>query len=447
MEVPKWALGGIVGRLGDFAHCLHSPRTYEIRDSHVKFLLHPVGSHGDVLPFIALGKELIGRGHDVRLFLHQGFAQHAAAAGLPVTSWGSLEDRDALMRHPDLAHRRRAHTVVAQSCLASIGPAYTAMRREVETGSAVLVGSTLAFACRLLQETHRIPTVTVHYAPVMFRSNLAPSRLSQSRWHAPPAVRPFAWWALDKLFLDRLYASGLNRHREQLGLAPVTRVFHLWLHQADLVLGMFPRWFAEPQADWPKNAQFPGFPLYDDGNTSALPTRLSAFLEDGDPPIGFTPGTFTATAREFFDVSIEASTRLGRRAILLTRFRDQLPARLPPGIAHFDYVPFGALLPRLAAFVHHGGIGTTSQALLAGVPQLIRPMMGDQFDNSDRACRLGVAAELEPSRYTPEAVATTIAGLISKPSIRRCCAEASDRLTPTSGVQEACNMILNSLGE
>jgi UDP:flavonoid glycosyltransferase YjiC (YdhE family) len=52
--------------------------------------------------------------------------------------------------------------------------------------------------------------------------------------------------------------------------------------------------------------------------------------------------------------------------------------------------------------VHHGGIGTTRQALLAGVPQLVRPMGFDQFDNVLRVTTLGAARQLLPGRYKPK---------------------------------------------
>lgn len=92
-----------------------------------------------------------------------------------------------------------------------------------------------------------------------------------------------------------------------------------------------------------------------------------------------------------------------------------------PGVIRAGYVPFGSLLPRLAAFVHHGSIGTTSQALRAGVQQLIRPMpfdQFDQFDNSDRAQRLGVALELLPKHYRTEPAIATIDRLMRDRSLR-----------------------------
>jgi UDP:flavonoid glycosyltransferase YjiC (YdhE family) len=41
-------------------------------------------------------------------------------------------------------------------------------------------------------------------------------------------------------------------------------------------------------------------------------------------------------------------------------------------------VPHAWLFPRVAAVVHHGGAGTTAEALRAGVPQWIVPFLADQ---------------------------------------------------------------------
>ncbi|MGH9462710.1 MAG: RNA-binding domain-containing protein [Vicinamibacteria bacterium] len=118
-------------------------------------------------------------------------------------------------------------------------------------------------------------------------------------------------------------------------------------------------------------------------------------------------------AGDFFRTSIEAATRLGRRAILLTQYREHLPAHLPPGVVSFPYVPFAAVLPRSAAIVHHGGIGTIAQALAAGTPQLIRPMAHDQPDNAARAKRLGVALTVSPDRYSPDQAAHSLRRLLT----------------------------------
>ena len=98
---------------------------------------------------------------------------------------------------------------------------------------------------------------------------------------------------------------------------------------------------------------------------------------------------------------------LGRRGLLLTRHREHSPGP-SAGRIHVPYAPFSELLPRCAALVHHGGIGTSSQAMAAGIPQVVMPMAYDQPDNAYRMVKLGVAAELVPEQFTAPNLAKTL---------------------------------------
>ena len=86
--------------------------------------------------------------------------------------------------------------------------------------------------------------------------------------------------------------------------------------------------------------------------------------------------------------------------MIITPYRDQLPAKLPASAMQVSYASFELLLPRLAALIHHGGIGTSAQCLAAGLPQLITPWAHDQFDNASRQRRLGVAKSIAPLANT-----------------------------------------------
>jgi rhamnosyltransferase subunit B len=112
----------------------------------------------------------------------------------------------------------------------------------------------------------------------------------------------------------------------------------------------------------------------------------------------------------------------------------QLPATLPDGVVHTNYAPFDALPPRAAAVVHHGGIGTLSEALAAGVPQLIQPMAFDQFDNASRACRLGVPRELLPRRYRAEVVARQLAELMGDSRTSAACESIRSSMKRNDGL-------------
>ncbi len=93
--------------------------------------------------------------------------------------------------------------------------------------------------------------------------------------------------------------------------------------------------------------------------------------------------------------------------------------------------------------MHHGGIGTTSQALRAGTPQLVRPMGFGQFDNARRAVTLGVARQLLPRRYEPAAVVSALDELTTQPSVRARCAEwASTLAGERAGTEVAADAIV-----
>lgn len=409
----------------------------------MKFLMTALGSHGDVLPQIAIGKALRERGHEVELFTSPYFAPQLEAAGLKLHPVGSRDDYVALLRNPDTHHPIRAFRLFADMLGPLFIPMLESMRKAVVPGQTMLIAGVWGVVARTLQETDGLPCVTLHMAPAVFRSRHQLSRMLayDSLPYSPGWMRP-ALWRLGDVVLDPAILPMINPGRERLGLPSVKRFFHHWLHGADLQLGLFSENFGQPQPDWPANTRLTGFVFDDDRAPAVLPDAVEDFLAAGETPIGFTAGTATAANRDFFAASIAACQRAGRRGILLTHRPEQLPKHLPEGIVHFDYVPFAALLPRLAAFVHHGGIGSTAQALRAGVPQLIRPMAFDQFDNARRAERLGVAKEILPFRYRPAPVAKALEQLIASPDVQHACRQAAQDLVGEDGVEAACEAIL-----
>jgi UDP:flavonoid glycosyltransferase YjiC (YdhE family) len=126
---------------------------------------------------------------------------------------------------------------------------------------------------------------------------------------------------------------------------------------------------------------------------------------------------------------------------LLTRFPEQVPAALPDGVRHVDFVPFRWLLTRSALLVHHGGIGSMSQALAAGVPQVIMPMGFDQCDNAAHVERLGVGKSLPPKRFRGPAVAEMMRGLLDDSAVAARCRDVAARLAHADGLELACDEV------
>jgi len=250
---------------------------------------------------------------------------------------------------------------------------------------------------------------------------------------------------MDNRFLDPAFCRPLNQIRAGLGLPPVRRLFHEWIHRATVTLGLFPEWLAPRQPDWPVGLQLTGFPRYAAG-AAALAPDLQQFIAAGAPPVVFTAGTANTTSEGFFAESAQVCQRLGLRGVLVASLRAQLPETLPPNVVHVAHAPFGRLFAQAAAVVHHGGIGTLSEALRAGAPQLIRPMAYDQFDNASRACRLGVAKELLPRAYRGPRLDAALQGLLGDASIRAACRQAAVRMEGEDGLRAACDALQGCLG-
>lgn len=412
----------------------------------MRILIATAGSHGDVLPFIALGKELSRRGYEIYFYANPVFAEHVADAGLRFHPVSTAQAYASLFREAVDDNSRQAFKRIAQEFETLNGEYYTAMKADLIPGKTVVLGGSLLFAPRLLSETGAIPCVTVHLAPSIVRSDYHPARLD-ARWitgSTPAIIRKIAWWLLDR-FYESSVTAPLNKLRAELGLVPLKRIFQSWIHEADSVICLFPAWFANPQDDWPRQLVLSGFPLYDRENTQALSSEVLRFIEAGSPPVGISAGTATANSHDFFQTSIAACKTAGLRAILLSPFTEHIPEKLPEGILHVPYAPFESLLPRLAAFIHHGGIGSTSQALRAGIPQLIRPVAYDQFDNSARAMELGVGRELLAKQYKTQNVAKVLAILTGDPAIKRRCEEVSKHFGKNDGIAMAADSIEKTL--
>ncbi len=211
------------------------------------------------------------------------------------------------------------------------------------------------------------------------------------------------------------------------GIAAPRSVVRDWIHSPDLVLGLFPEWFAAPQPDWPASTHLTGFPLADQRDLFPIRPELRAFLDAGPPPVVITAGSAMRQGENFFAAAIGACGQLGRRMVIATSHPEQVARPLPANAFLAEYAPFGVLLPGTAAFLNHGGIGTVSQGLGAGVPQLILPMSHDQPDNANRLRRLGTGDFLYRRDWTPDRIAARLDLLMRSRDVRAACETAAAR--------------------
>ncbi len=406
-------------------------------------ILIAIGSSGDVHPLIGIGVALRDRGHRVTLVTSSHFEALIQRAGLAFIPLGTVEDYHKVVSNPDLTHPRKGTELVIQECcVRPMRDVYAIIEEQHRPGETVVVSCGLGIGARIAHEKLGVPLITTQVQPMVFRSAY---RTPVFGWlpmpqSAPKAIKRLVFRLLD-VYADRLIAPTTNEFRAELGLAPVARIFNDWWMSPQLVLGLFPDWFGPVQPDWPPQTRLTGFPLYDESDSKAVPEDVKAFLDQGEAPIVFTPGSAMPSGRAFFEASVEACGLLGRRGILLTRYRDHVPPRLPASVRHFDYVPLGALLPQAAAMIHHGGVGTIAQVLRAGLPHLVMPMVNDQPDNASRLLDLGVAAVLGPKAYRGRAVADSLDRLLSSPKVETQCRSLAAKLATNDARAAACDAI------
>jgi UDP:flavonoid glycosyltransferase YjiC (YdhE family) len=127
--------------------------------------------------------------------------------------------------------------------------------------------------------------------------------------------------------------------------------------------------------------------------------------------------------------------------VLLIGDERNLPRQVPEGVLVLDYVPYQSLFPKACAVVHHGGVGTTSQGLLAGVPTLIVPFAFDQSDNAEHARKLGTSRTLYRKNYFGPRVASELHELFTQPAYARRAIEVSERLKLDNGPVRAADLI------
>ncbi|HEY3103131.1 MAG TPA: glycosyltransferase, partial [Pyrinomonadaceae bacterium] len=348
--------------------------------------------------------------------------------------------------------QREGPEVVANMVLPHLRDIYADLD-DATRGADLFLTHPLPLVGPIIAQKKRLPWVSSVLAPASFLSVHDPIVPPQWPW-LYKLMRLSPWvgrgvMALAKLKLDKLMQP-VYELRAKLGLPRGEQPLFKGQHSPTKVLALFSRLMAAPQPDWPPNTTVTGFAFYDRrdffGETE-MPTGLVQFLDNGPPPIVFTLGSSAFwVARDFYRDSITAAQALGRRALLLIgHARNMPPAPLPDGVAAFEYAPYSEVLPRAAAIVHQGGVGTTGQAMRSAKPVLILPHAHDQFDNAARVERLGCGRVLPRPRYNAKSAVRELRMLFDDASHEERAAEVGRVVREEQGARVAVDEIEKAL--
>lgn len=349
---------------------------------------------GDVMPFIKMGQAFKQLGHDVTVFTHCIYEEKAKSRGLKFealddeTEYQDMVSEFPLLSDPignfegALRFQQKHHG--AARCLREAERIQAHCHRA---DTVILLRHRSSFSGLLAAEKSGRPAASVF---------LAPNYISHLRFH-------------EELFGNAMKEE-INQARQRMGLSSV-HCWTDWMCSAKRKIALWPEWFAEQEDEVLEGLIHTGFLVDETQNPESFPPELEEFLDEYASPVIITGGTSKMINPLFYKVAVEGCMILKKPAIVVCPFEEFVPRHLPDYIRHFKDVPLRKLMPHACAIIHHGGIGTASEAVACALPQLILAHMADRPDNAHRLKKWGVAAYLPEGRWTGEILADQLSTL------------------------------------
>lgn len=413
----------------------------------MKFVLAAYGTRGDVEPSLAAGRELLARGHDVRMAVPPNLIDLAESVGLTAVAYGppphDFWDDEILLKFSEIY--RNFWTI--REPIKVVQEAWEPVRRHwadmSKTMTALADGVDLLFTGQLYQdlavnvgEYYDIPLAVLHYFPMRPNGHLIPYVPAPL---ARTGFKVYDWmcWRMNKQAEDA--------QRRELGLPKATGASPRRIaERGSLEIQAYDEaCFPGLAAEWAKwNGQRPFVGALTMGLTTDRDDEVASWVAAGSPPICFGFGSMPVESpADTVEMISAVCTELDERALVCSGWTDFSDV---PDYDHVKVVGatnYERIFPACRAIVHHGGSGTTAASLRAGVPTLILWTAGDQpfWGNQMRRLKVGTAR-----RFSSTTRESLIADLhrILKPQYRANARDLAARMTkPSESVGRTADLL------
>ena len=376
------------------------------------YIMTLLGTGGDILPGLAIARELQQRGHQVQVLSYDYFEAEIKQAGLSFVAIGSSEYYLGQITQASFWERHGTSKGLDENGYLRLAmrPVFDYIAQQLDQQPHIICTRN-AYGARFAAEKFGLPSLCLAFAPTQFAS---PEHFPASN---PRLARLPLWLRkisleLGEVLYNRPLLPKINSLRASLELPPIRHVRN-WSFFQHPSLALFPAWYDDVSQLSPHIYQS-DFVFYQQNDGAALAPPLEAFLQAGSAPVLCSFGTGIAHLEQVFARAAKALRKSGRRAIFATKFEQNIPPNLGPDVLVIKHADFSALLPRVALIVHHGGIGTAAQALRAGIPQLIIPQAFDQPDNAHILQRLELAELIAQPDFSEDLLHTKIEQAITQ---------------------------------
>lgn len=412
----------------------------------MKFVLASYGTRGDIEPCVAVGRELLSRGHDVQMAVPPDLIAFVEAAGPTAVAYGP--DLQAVLdAHRDfwthffrnfwkvreLIRMRREVVEPFLQCWKDIVATLTSLAQGADV---LFTGVNFEDAAGNVAEYYDIPLATLHFFPLRANGRFLPllpaplGRLTMrlGEWLAWQNAKKVEGVQRGELALPRATAPSPWR---------ITARGSLEIQAYDQVC--FPG-LAEEWAEHEGRRPFVG------ALTMDLPTdfddEVASWVATGTPPIFFGFGSLPVeSAAQTLAMISSACEELGERALVCSAGSDFSQVLSAENIKVVDAMNYSAVFPVCRAVVHHGGTGTTAAGLRAGVPTLILSTDLDQTLWGTRVKRLKVGTARRFSTTTAKTLVTDLRTILEPHCVDRAREVATRMTRPAESVMAAADFV------
>jgi UDP:flavonoid glycosyltransferase YjiC (YdhE family) len=405
------------------------------------FVLACYGSRGDVEPGAALGRELLRRGHEVRMAVTPDLVRFVESAGLGAVAFGpdlrSFTDAQRNFGKEKIQDRIR-EAREARRLLAKTWRQTSTTLTPLAAGADILITNYyLEESAANIADYYRIPLATLHTHPRRANSQLVPTRWPRLTRSVMTVNEWLLYWQMFKKVEDA--------QRRELGLPKATtppprriaKRGSLEIQTYDEVC------FPGLAAEWTKwHCRRPFVGVLTMELSTDTDDEVASWIAAGRPPICFSLGsTPVESPIDTVEMISAACAQLGERALVCAGATDISHV---PRFGHVKVVGalnYPSVFPACRAAVHHGGSGTTAASLRAGIPTLILWTWPDQAVWGAQVVRLKVGTARRFSATTRESLVADLRQLLMPEYATRARKLSMQMTKPAESVANAADLV------
>lgn len=344
----------------------------------MKITILTYGSRGDVQPFLPLSLGLMAKGHSVKLAAPFRFKQLVEEHGIHFVPLAG-DPEDLSRRLNDAGHNFIKMVRELMNHAIEIGAEVWRQTEAACMDADLIIHSfTHLVGAHTLAREKNIPDIHIQpfpmFAPTGDYPNVTLPDLKLRSLNRLTHIfsQKITWWTSKSAFEQVRRRAGLPKRKlywpfDDDPLRLRTPILCAWSPSV-----------VPPSSDWSPRVHVAGYYFFPVESTYQPTAELDSFLKAGKPPVCITFGSMVNRDKErIIHIITNALKQTNNRGVILSGWSG-ITNQSSDDLLYLEAVPHDWLLPKCKMVIHHGGAGTTSAGLRAGIPNIVLPFTADQ---------------------------------------------------------------------